>query len=358
MENNIDASTRRRLTAWLVSQTIVIIFATILSFLCVELIANFSFESDNNQKNLFQILYRSGGTILPMAVILGALNNFLSKLIYNYVGTIADALKKIANGDFSIRLNSKKAGPFSIVYTNINKTAQELENVELLKTDFVNNYSHEFKTPITSIKGFAEILLEDQITLEKQEQYLRIIAEEAARLSEMSSMTILLSKLNAQAIITNQKNYFLDEQLRTCIILFLNEASKRHVEVDSHLETCHYYGNEDLMKHIWINLLSNAFKYTPDGGSIRIELLKVRKHIIVRIIDTGQGITISEQQQIFNPYYQGKTDTGKKGLGLGLSITKKIVDLCDGIIEISSKEGQGTTMTVKLPNLSSHFKEL
>ncbi|WP_225744863.1 sensor histidine kinase KdpD [Marinilactibacillus sp. Marseille-P9653] len=346
---DIDVITRRKLVTWIVAQTLIIMSAAILSYLFVEVISNFFFNKTDSPFNFFQMLFRSGGTIIPMAIFLGMLNNALTKIVYRYIGTVADALKEIADGNFSIRLNPKKAGPFSVVYSNINKAAAELSNNELLKTNFVDHYSHEFKTPISSIKGFAELLLEDELDFDQQREYLNIIVEEASRLSDMTSTTILLSQLNTQEIVRDKKQYALDEQLRKCVILFLNEAANKNIHLENNLEKLNYYGSEELMKHVWINLLNNAFKFTPEKGSISVTLTSNEQHIIVEISDTGKGMTNEEVDQIFRQYYQVGSDQSQKGLGLGLSIVKRIIDINEGSIEVESTKQRGSKFKVYLP---------
>ncbi|MDF2926640.1 MAG: sensor histidine kinase [Paenibacillaceae bacterium] len=339
-------TTTQKVTAWLVLQSFIIIAAAVLSFMFVEFAANLDSLGDGGG---FQIFSHAIGIIIPMAAVLGALNYYLSKFIYQYVSILAGGIEKVANGDFQTTLDVKKAGPFAPVYENFNKMGAELQNVQALRNDFINNYSHEFKTPITSINGFAELLLETEVTAQDQQRYLRIIAEESARLTHMADSTILLSKLNAQHIIPDQKLYSLDEQLRQCAILLSFEWTRKEIEFVGSFQPVMYHGNAELMSHLWINLLSNAIKFTPEHGEITVTSSESNGKITVQISDTGVGMSEDVISHIFDQYYQGETAHSVRGLGLGLSIAKRIAELCKGTIEVRSVENEGSTFTVTLP---------
>ncbi|MFZ7102081.1 MAG: sensor histidine kinase [Peptococcaceae bacterium] len=345
MRKNSD--TNKEIFIWLTTQTYIIIAAAFLSFLFVELVAYFIWHDTSNQNFIFHAL----GTIIPMCVILTVLNYYLFKSVYRYVSTLSNGIDKAANGDFNVRLDPGTAGPLFQVYENFNKMGTELQNVQLLRKDFVDNYSHEFKTPITSINGFATLLLETDVPEENKKQYLKIIVDESARLSELANSTLLLSKLESQQIISDKKPYALDEQLKQCAILLSSQWNKKNISFSCELEPVIYNGEAELMEHLWLNLLNNAVKFTPEQGGISMSLtVNEGGIVIVQISDTGVGMGEEVMSRLFEKYYQGLEVRGSQGLGLGLAIVKRITELCGGTIEVRSTENEGSTFTIMLPN--------
>lgn len=240
--------------------------------------------------------------------------------------TLSEGIKKVANGDFSAKIDYNKHDSMAHVYRDFNKMSAELESVQVLRKDFINNYSHEFKTPIASINGFASLLLDKELPREDQRAYLKIIQEESERLSNLTSNTILLSKLSSQKIISDTERYNLGEQLRQCAILLSPEWLKKKQTFSGEFPDIDYVGNRELMKHLWINLLSNAVKYTPPGGEIFLGLSRQDNQIVVTVADTGEGMDEKTLAHLFDPYYQGDRSHSNQGLGLGLSIARQITE--------------------------------
>lgn len=289
------------------------------------------------------------GTLGMLVLVLVPLNTFFYRRRANEVITFSDAIRKVAAGDYKSKIATDKQTQMKPIYEDFNKMCDELESVQLLRNDFINNYSHEFKTPIASINGFAELLLEKEMSPEEQRRYLRIIADESERLSKFASNTSLLSKLSSQVIVTDTEQYDLAEQLRQCSIILSSKWMGKQQQVDSFLDPILFRGNKAMMQHLWLNLLDNAIKYTPEGGSIIVELFQRGETAIVRIADTGEGISDEAQEHLFEPYFQGNTSHFRPGLGLGLSIVKRIVELCGGDITVQSSVGSGSIFTVTLP---------
>lgn len=291
-------------------------------------------------------------SMLVPIVVLVTLVNFLStRYIYRYLDKISDAMQKVADGDYTVRLDAEKDQPFRELYRNFNTMAEELGGMEMLKNDFINGYAHELRTPITSINGFAEMLLNDDGTLSREEKrsYLEIIASESRRLADLAGNSLLMSKLDSQKIIPDKKPFSLDEQLRRCSILLSGQWTEKELDMTMDLDEAVYVGDYDLMQHLWINLLTNAVKYTPKGGSITVTLKNEEKFIAVSVADTGKGIPPEDRERIFDKYYQTDKSHSKRGLGLGLAICKRIVQLCNGSLTVESDVGVGSTFTVKLP---------
>ena len=265
------------------------------------------------------------------------------------VVTLSEAIQKVAAGDYSTRITEYKRAQIKPIYDDFNKMCAELESVKLLRNDFINSYSHEFKTPISSINGFASLVLEKDMSEEEQKKYLKIIVDESARLSNLATSTILLSKLTAQSIVTDIEEYDLGEQLRECSVILSGKWLQKNMEFDVSLDHVMYSGNKEMMQHLWINLLDNAVKYTPEGGKVTVSVSEENDYAIVKIADTGEGMSKEVRDHLFDPYFQGDSSHSRQGLGLGLSIVKRIVELCKGTITVRSKVGEGSIFTVILP---------
>lgn len=289
--------------------------------------------------------------LVPIVVLVTLVNFLFTRFIYRYLDKISYAMQKVADGDYTVRLDAEKDQPFRELYRNFNTMAEELGGVEMLKNDFINGYAHELRTPITSINGFAEMLLNDDGTLSREEKrsYLEIIASESRRLADLAGNSLLMSRLDTQKIIPDKKPFSLDEQLRRCSILLSGQWTEKELDMTMDLDEAVYVGDYDLMQHLWINLLTNAVKYTPKGGSITVTLKNEEKFIAVSVADTGKGIPPEDRERIFDKYYQTDKSHSKRGLGLGLAICKRIVQLCNGTLEVESEVGVGSTFTVRLP---------
>ena len=288
-------------------------------------------------------------TFFSIAVVVGLVSALFNWVFNKCVSRLTRGLRAVAEGDFSVRLEPWKGGALGAAYRDFNKMAEELQGVQTLRTDFINNFSHEFKTPITAVKGFAELLREDDITQEEKGQYLQIIIDESSRLADLANSALLLSGLESQQYSSGKEVYLLDEQIKRCAILLSSAWVEKEIAFSAELESVRYYGNEELMRHVWLNLLGNVVKYTPEGGEIDIALQAGPEEVTVRVTDTGVGMSEEVQAHVFDKYYQGEAGKRGKGLGLGLAIVHRIVELCGGRIEVSSVEEQGSVFTVTLP---------
>jgi len=336
----------KRLKKWLVLESIGVVIMSVMTFWLIDFVS----------KNILgrNPLYSGDmdDMIIPMGIIMGLDSYFSLKVASRYLSQLLAGIERVANGKFDTRLEEKSAGPFREVSANFNKMCKELQGVQTLRDDFINNFSHEFKTPITSIYGFSKLLLEESVTDDERRQYLSIIAEESGRLAEMSSNALMLTKLESQLLSADKAPYALDEQIRHCAILLSPQWTKKGLDITADLEPASYSGNADLVQHVWINLLSNAIKFTPEGGKITINLQNERDFLIVTVSDTGKGMTNEEQAHAFEKYYQGDPSGVSKGLGIGLAIAQRIVGLYRGRIEVRSVLKKGSEFTVRLPVLN------
>ncbi len=287
--------------------------------------------------------------IIPMAFMMERFYFALSASEGKKFAKISDAIHRISDGDYAVELNAAGLVPYAEVAQEINGMASQLGSVETLRRDFINNFSHEFKTPITSISGFAHLLLEEQVSDEERKEYLQIIADESDRLASFSSNTMMLSRLESQTEIPDQEPYALDAQVRQAVILLSRQWSEKNIDMDVDLAPLTYTGNADLMMHIWVNLLNNAIKFTPEGGKITVRLEEKNGFAAVSVADTGIGMSQQDVERIFQKYYQADTSHASKGMGLGLSIAWRIAELAGGHIDVDSVLGEGSCFTVKLP---------
>lgn len=341
MRNYKDSKTLKNIKKWLRVQTLFLIISSMISFCLVEF-------GTNNFKLSWKVFINSLGIIIPMVFFLSIINYIFAKKFANEANDLAIGLEKASIGDYNAKLDPSKSTIFEEAYINFNKLEEELKKANTLQDEFVNNYSHEFKTPINSIKGFAELILDENLDEEEKKRYLKIIVEESKKLTSLAENSILMTKLNSQTIVPNKKEYLLDEQIRRCVILFEPEYTKKKINFTCNLEEASFYGSEELLEHLWTNLISNAIKYTKEGGNISVNLRNYSHSIIVSVIDDGIGMSEEALKNIFNKFYQVDKSKTTKGLGLGLTIVSRIVQLVEGKIKVESTPGEGSIFSVTL----------
>ncbi|SHL58829.1 Signal transduction histidine kinase [Anaerocolumna jejuensis DSM 15929] len=290
--------------------------------------------------------------VLAISILIGTIiTSLVGKRILAPITKLNYASREIAGGNFDVRLDTiSQIKEITETFTNFNQMAHELSSIEMMRNDFIANISHEFKTPIAAIEGYATLLQDSELTEEERVQYTQMILESTKQFSALSSNILKLSKLENQEKILEPITYRLDEQLRQSILFLENSWTEKELELELDLPKTFLYGNEDLMMQVWTNLLSNAIKFTPKGGQIRITLESSPKLVSVSVKDTGIGISIQEKKHIFEKFYQVDKSRTHEGNGLGLSLVYRIVSLCGGTIQVQSEPGQGSEFTVQLPN--------
>lgn len=275
---------------------------------------------------------------------------FVGKLMIRPIQRISEAFDELSVGNFTVRVpENERISEIRDMAKKFNAMTRELSNMETLRTDFVANVSHEFKTPLSSIEGYAALLQNKSLSEEKRSAYVDKILDNSRRLSTLSSNVLMLSRLENQEIVAGRTEFRLDEQLRQVILSLEDKWSAKNIEFDMELPCVMYYGNEGLIDRVWGNLIDNAIKHSNEGGSIRIELLTNAESVCVSVIDHGSGMSEDVQKHIFEKFYQGDTSHTAEGNGLGLPLVKRIVDMCEGKITVVSREGEGSTFTVRLP---------
>ena len=278
----------------------------------------------------------------------------LSKIFVSPMMKLGDAMRKVAGGDFTVRLDcTSRIRDVREVYGSFNTMVKELGNTETLQTDFVSNVSHEFKTPINAIEGYASLLQDSQLTDEQKNTYIDKIIFNTRRLSDLVGNILLLSKVNNQTISLKASTFRLDEQVRQSILALESKWEKKEIEFDIDLDEIEYTGYENLLSHVWLNLIDNAVKFSPQNGQIRIRLKQLAGSVTFSIWDNGLPIPEADIGRIFNKFYQGDNSHASEGNGLGLALVRKIVAAAHGTINVTSSEDAGTEFVVALPNSSS-----
>lgn len=267
---------------------------------------------------------------------------------------IVDAIKQISKGNFKVKLNLdrvNKGHPFATIATSINNMAEELNEMETMRQTFISNVSHEIQSPLTSIRGFARALQNDDITQSQRSHYIEIIITESIRLSKLSDNLMKLTSLESDHPFT-AKPYRLDKQLQQIILVNEPQWLAKNMTVEPILSEVEITADEDLLNQVWTNLLHNSMKFTNEHGTITISLEQVGNNAIIQFEDTGAGISPKDQLHIFERFYKGDKSRNRNeaGSGLGLSIVKKIVDLHHGTIEVKSKIGKGTKISISIPS--------
>ena len=263
---------------------------------------------------------------------------------------VTSAMQKVAEGDFSVRV-SEKAGEteFSRISKSFNMMAEELEKNEMLKSDFISNVSHEFKTPLAAIQNCATLLDDDSLSGEERAEYGAMMRDSADHLLNMCTNILRLSKIESSSILSDKSSFSLDEQIRLSLLMLEKSWSEKNIQLDIDLEKVTVTANKEMLSQIWINIIGNAIKFTPENGHIGITLRNEDGMAVARVSDDGIGMSDETLQRIFDKFYQGDTSHKSKGNGLGLAIASKIARLHSGYIKAESTENVGSVFTVYLP---------
>lgn len=324
---------------WITSTTI--IFSFIVSVSLFGLIKVFNIKSIIANTSLYFLFVLGLSFIVDITIV-----SIYSKPLTKSLQNVKNAMREVSKGNFKTKLTPVKNKMTNELITDFNTMVDELNSNKLMKTDFISNFSHEFKTPIVSINGFAKILKENpNLPEEQRQEYLQIILEQSERLTNLATNTLLISKLNSRTII-EKKKFNLDENIRECILL-LSDLQK--FELDISLEEMDVFANKELLSQVWINLLGNATKYADKKISIHLSLSQDKQSANFYISNDGTTITNSQLEHIFEKFYQADNSHSSSGQGLGLSIAQKIINLHGGTIECDNTQPNLTIFVVKLP---------
>jgi len=274
---------------------------------------------------------------------------FFSEKALRPIRRIIEATHKVASGDFDVRLNVRGVYELEELSRSFNKMAHELSTIETLRSDFINDFSHEFKTPIVSIRGFARLLKDETLGDKERQEYLDIIITESERLTSLSENVLNLANYENLEIIADITDFRLDELIRKAVIQMEPKWQAKNIDVNIEIDEVMYKGSADLLQQVLLNLIDNAVKFTGSGGVIEMQLTHDEGAILLSVKDNGIGMDEEIKARIFDKFYQGDNSHTGVGNGLGLAIVKRIVDLCGGRIEVQSKQNTGTEFKIRLP---------
>ena len=316
---------------------------------CSFLLFFSSIEFDKNQLGL------AAGSTFFNAILLTILMTVVDMVrrhitVDRPMQQITKALDSIQNGDFSVRLDPRQASAdFKVIMERINVMTEELSGLETLRTDFVSNVSHELKTPLAVMHNYATLLQNPALSADERDTCVRGIMETSMRMSDLISNILRLNRLENQQIFPTPKIYDMGEQLCVCLVDFEQVWEEKNIDIQTNFsEDMTVTADEELLSVVWHNLLSNAFKFTPNGGTVCVSAEANDTHVIVSVSDTGCGMNPQVGKHIFEKFYQGDSSHATSGNGLGLALVKRIMDIIGGEISVSSTPGKGSTFTVKL----------
>ncbi len=266
------------------------------------------------------------------------------------VEEILEATEKITSGNFKILLTPRHSrdgyDEFDLIMVNLNQMAAELSKSETLKTDFIANVSHEIKTPLAIMQNYATALISDDLDKDVRASYVKTLAEASSRLTQLVTDILKLNKLENLRISPEKQTVRLDELLAQTVFAFDELMENKHIEFACDIDEITAQVVPSYLEIVWNNLFSNAVKFTPDGGKIAVSLKKSHDDAVMKISDTGCGMTEETGRRIFDKFYQGDTSHAKDGNGLGLALVKRAIDLIGGEISVESELGKGSTFTV------------
>lgn len=278
-----------------------------------------------------------------------AVTNHMTKMLIDPIAKLRSAMREVADGDFKVEAKCEsRIQDVQDIYDSFNSMVRELSTTETLQTDFISDVSHEFKTPINAIEGYAS-LLEGEPSPEEQRAYVEKILFNTRRLSALTGNILLLSKLSNQSILPQKTQFRLDEQIRQAIVALEQKWSEKELGFEVELAETPFFGYESLLPHVWTNLIGNAVKFSPKGGEIRIKMMRTEGAVVFTIEDDGPGIVPGDEEHIFTKFYQSESSHGMEGNGLGLALVRQIVEMSGGSVDVRNLEAGGCRFTVQLP---------
>ena len=278
-----------------------------------------------------------------------AVTNHMTKMLIDPIAKLRSAMREVADGDFKVEAKCEsRIQDVQDIYDSFNSMVRELSTTETLQTDFISDVSHEFKTPINAIEGYAS-LLEGEPSPEEQRAYVEKILFNTRRLSALTGNILLLSKLSNQSILPQKTQFRLDEQIRQAIVALEQKWSEKELGFEVELAETPFFGYESLLLHVWTNLIGNAVKFSPKGGEIRIKMMRTEGAVVFTIEDDGPGIVPGDEEHIFTKFYQSESSHGMEGNGLGLALVRQIVEMSGGSVDVQNLEAGGCRFTVRLP---------
>ncbi|WP_053364823.1 sensor histidine kinase [Bacillus sp. FJAT-27245] len=319
------------------------------------------FTFENKRYALFmrpdiKLLFSEVHTILGGLIIVTAILSLLAmllvaKMLIVPITQLTAATKRIANEKYDTQLSIERRDEIGQLAASFNKMVGQLQENDKIRKEFISNVSHDFQSPLQNIKGYTGLLKSSGLTDEERANYTEIIESETNRLSKLTRQLLLLTSLDQSSRLVKFNEFRLDEQLKACINKYRWWLDEENLDLSMTMEPLVYRGDESLLENVWDNLLSNAIKYNKPNGEIAIGLTRKGEDIQVTVKDTGIGVTEAEREKLFDRFYRADASRSEEGTGLGLAIVKQIIELHKGEIHVASSSDEGTTFTIKLPNL-------
>ncbi|MBP3339863.1 MAG: HAMP domain-containing histidine kinase [Lachnospiraceae bacterium] len=328
-------------------------FLVTCSMLLFITVLSESLDVEFTEENIALSAKLTFGNVIFLSVIFTIIDAVRRKFTTEKITEkIASAAKKVVEGDFSVRIeqtsNFAADENFNEIIGYFNAMAEELSGVETLRTDFIANVSHEMKTPLAVIQNYGVLLQAPDLDDAKRMEYAKGVTEGTRRLTDMMMNILKLNRLEKQQIYPKTEEYNLGEQLCECLLAYETVWEKKNIEIETEIaEDVKVNTDSELLSLVWNNLFSNAFKFTPEGGKVSVTLDSIDGYAIVKVKDTGCGMSADVGAHIFEKFYQGDTSHATQGNGLGLALVKRVIDIVQGEIKVDSIMGEGSTFIVK-----------
>lgn len=321
-------------------------FSLMLILFCLLYLADIHglLDTERHAVIIMFISVLAGGSLLSLVMSVA-----INSLVIQPMRQILNAIDQVSGGNFDVRISTDDTMEIGFFADTINQMIESLGNLETLRNDFIANVSHEFKTPLAAIQGYAELLQNEDLTAEERRQYANMVYASAKRLSVLSSHILEMSKLEHGDIAIENSEFMLDEHLRQALLLLQADWQEKDIELDLDLAEVKYLGCDELLMQVWLNLLGNAIKFSPPGAPLHIKLEKLPCAVQVTIRDHGIGIAAAEHSLIFEKFYQADTSHKTEGNGLGLAMVRQIINLLGAEISVESAPGAGAAFIVTLP---------
>ena len=358
MKEKIFGAKRTIQRGMVIQLSIAIILVIILSAISLYIFTHqaiakymvFNIDTETARNELWKI-FRLGIWIIVVNTILisFAIIRISTKILAEPLKKTIEATKKVAEGDFTVRLETKRDDEIKELVDNFNIMVEQLGKTEILQKDFIDNVSHEIKTPINSIQGFTKLLDDNNLSEQERKEYINIILEETNRLLKLSNNILKLAKLQHQDKIINNEEINLSEQIKKAVLLLEPKWKDKNINFSVDAKEVYFYGDEDLLFQVWTNILDNAIKFSNENGKISVKISVAQDKISVSIKDNGIGMDSEELGMIYTRFYQIDKSHSGEGSGLGLAIVKRIVEISNGEINVQSEKGKGTTFAIILP---------
>lgn len=309
----------------------------------------------SHRLNVFTISFlRVFSSVTTCLIVFLILSLRTSRVIAKPVTMLTDATHLIGEGDFTVKLPDNSPGEVGELMRSFNAMTDALGRNSYLQKDFISSISHEFRTPIASIRGFARLLQMDGLDDATRREYVDMIAQESDRLSRLSETLLRLSALEQQATPACLNEFQLDEQLRQVILRLEPTWTQKSIDWQLELQPVTIKSDSELLIQVWINLIQNAVKFSDANSVIEINVSQQNENAIVTINDHGAGMDEATIARIFDRFYQADHSRSKQGVGLGLCLVKRILDILQGQVEVTSVLGEGSTFRITLPLVPSY----